>query len=394
MQNISKCKCVDSDLLSPSELYGHFVFTLLEQSEGSTIGNMLRRVLLSNLYGLKITGVRLPNVTHNEFNLLEGVREDFLEVILNLKEIILKDENKYGQSYHGLLKIQGPAVVTAGAIKFSKGIKVLNPNNYLLTISDDSLVEIHLKLEHGKAYVLAKDQKLEGSTYFLPIDSNFAPVVKVNSYVKALPQHVENTNVELHVEIFTNGSLLPHQALIQAKNMIGYMLSTINRIEFPCLGQLVSEEPMIGKPIQIEEILDLEKKDNVEKEKIPELEGKSSKREENVPIANLGSNNRKEKAQKAKKLLSSKKPLKVIEESTPEELLLKRVNNMDSGSLECLNLSNRIVKALKNSNINYTWELMDYDSSGPPYLKDIKGLGPKSIVEIEKNLSIFYEPPF
>lgn len=371
MQNISKCKCVDSDLLSPSELYGHFVFTSLEQSEGSTIGNMLRRVLLSNLYGLKITGVRLPDVTHNEFNLLDGVREDFLEVMLNLKEIILKDDNKVGESYHGLLKIQGPAVVTAGAIKFSKGIKVLNPNNYLLTISDDSFVEIHLKLEHGKAYVLAKDQKLEGSTYFLPIDSNFAPVTKVNSYVKALPQHVENTNVELHVEIFTNGSLLPHQALIQAKNMIGYMLSTINTIEFPCLGQLGSEDPTLAMPVEHEKIIDSQK------EKAPEVILKSSKK----------------KGQKKKDKILNNPTVGSNEENTPEELLRKRVNDMDSGSLECLNLPSRIIKALKKSNINYTWELMDYDSAGPPYLKDIKGLGPKSIAEIEKNLRIFYEPP-
>ena len=257
MQNICKCKCVDSDLLSSNELYGHFVFTSLEHSEGSTIGNILRRVLLSNLYGLKITGVRLPDVTHNEFNRLEGIREDFLEVILNLKEIILKDENKVGQSYHGLLKIKGPAVVTAGAIKFSKGLKVLNPTHYLLTISDDSLVEIHLKVEHGKAYVFAKDQKLEGSAYFLPIDSKFAPVTKVNSYVKTLPQHVENINAELHVEIFTNGSLLPHQALIQAKNMIGYMLGTINKIEFPCLGNLGSDESQtLGMTRENEKIID------------------------------------------------------------------------------------------------------------------------------------------
>jgi len=375
MQNISKCKCVNSDLLSPSEHYGHFVFTSLEQSEGSTIGNMLRRVLLSNLYGLKITGVRLPDVTHNEFNLLDGVREDFLEVMLNLKEIIFKDDNKFGQSYHGLLKIQGPAVVTAGAIKFSKGIKVLNPNNYLLTISDDSLVEIHLKLEHGKAYVLAKDQKLEGSTYFLPIDSNFAPVVKVNSYVKTLPQHVENTDVELHLEIFTNGSLLPHQALIQAKNMIGYMLSTINRIEFPCLGELVTEEQLIGKTIDIDK--DIQKKEQ------------EAKLESNTVRAV-----REEKAPKSKNLMAAKKKEESLETgTTPEEILRKRVNDMDDGSLECLNLSNRIIKALKKANINFTWELMDYDSPGPPYLKDIKGLGPKSITEIKKNLGIFYAPP-
>ncbi len=364
MQNISKCKCVDSDLLSPSELYGHFVFTSLEQSEGNTIGNMLRRVLLSNLYGLKITGVRLPDVTHNEFNLLDGVREDFLEIMLNLKEIIFKDDNKSGQSYHGLLKIQGPAVVTAGAIKFSKGVKVLNPNNYLLTISDDSFVEIHLKLEHGKAYVLAKDQKLEGSTYFLPIDSNFAPVMKVNSYVKALPQHVENTNVELHLEIFTNGSLLPHQALIQAKNMIGYMLSTINQIEFTCLDQ----------------------------EDLPRSEKNLDSVKVQTASETILSSDRKKDLQGAS-LKSTTLPLEANEENTPEERLLKRVNDMDSGSLECLDLPNRIIKALKKSNINFTWELMNYASTDPPYLKDIKGLGPKSIAEIEKKLSSFYEPP-
>nr|YP_009736219.1 DNA-directed RNA polymerase subunit alpha [Scytosiphon promiscuus]QDM58306.1 DNA-directed RNA polymerase subunit alpha [Scytosiphon promiscuus]QDM58449.1 DNA-directed RNA polymerase subunit alpha [Scytosiphon promiscuus]QTW91462.1 RNA polymerase alpha subunit [Scytosiphon lomentaria]WAM64544.1 RNA polymerase alpha subunit [Scytosiphon lomentaria] len=383
MQNISKCKCVDSDLLSPSEHYGHFVFTSLEQSEGSTIGNMLRRVLLSNLYGLKITGVRLPDVTHNEFNLLDGVREDFLEIMLNLKEIIFKDDNKFGQSYHGLLKIQGPAVVTAGAIKFSKGIKVLNPNNYLLTISDESLVEIHLKLEHGKAYVLAKDQKLEGSTYFLPIDSNFAPVVKVNSYVKTLPQHVENTDVELHLEIFTNGSLLPHQALIQAKNMIGYMLSTINKIEFPCLGELVSDEQVIEKTIDRDIKLKEESTKDLKKDQGRKLKSNTI---------------REEKVLQQKFLVPEvpeKKKEEIIEQvTTPEEMLLKRVNDMDDGSLECLNLSSRIIKALKGANINFTWELMDYDSSGPPYLKDIKGLGPKSIAEIEKNLRIFYEPPF
>nr|YP_009327056.1 DNA-directed RNA polymerase alpha subunit [Pleurocladia lacustris]ANS57540.1 DNA-directed RNA polymerase alpha subunit [Pleurocladia lacustris]ANS57684.1 DNA-directed RNA polymerase alpha subunit [Pleurocladia lacustris] len=369
MKNLSKCtcKCVDSDLLSPNELYGHFVFTSLEESEGSTIGSMLRRVLLSNLYGLKITGLRIPNMTHNEFNLVEGIREDLLEVILNLKEVIFKDNNKYDQSYHGLVYIQGPAVVTAGCIKFSEGIEVLNPGQYLLTISDKSVVEIHLKIEYGKAYVLATDQKLEGSTYFFPIDSNFAPVLKVNFYVKALPQPNENKDVELHLEIFTNGSLLPHQSLIQAKHIIGYMLSTINKIEFCSLGQSVSEEP-------VRKIL--EKKRDLKKER----KLKSTKV-------------KKEKTIKAKNFIPKKKTVKDIEKQTPEELLLRRVNDMDSGSLECLKLSDRIIKALNKANINYTWELMDYDLAGPPYLINIKGLGPKSVAEIEKSLRMFYEPP-
>ena len=155
----SKCKCVDLDLLNHNEFYGHFVFTSLEQSEGTTIGNMLRRALLSNLYGFRITGVRVAGV-NNEFTPLEGVREDLLEIILNLKEIIIYDQNNTGQACYGLLKAQGPAIITAGALTLPNGIKVLNPNTHLLTISDESVIELAIKIEYGKSYILAKNQKL------------------------------------------------------------------------------------------------------------------------------------------------------------------------------------------------------------------------------------------
>nr|YP_011006270.1 RNA polymerase alpha subunit [Ecklonia cava]QWK43587.1 RNA polymerase alpha subunit [Ecklonia radicosa]WAM63274.1 RNA polymerase alpha subunit [Ecklonia cava]WAM63415.1 RNA polymerase alpha subunit [Ecklonia cava subsp. stolonifera] len=349
----SKCKCVDLDLLNRNEFYGHFVFTSLEQSEGTTIGNMLRRALLSNLYGFRITGVRVAGV-NNEFTPLEGVREDLLEIILNLKEIIIYDQNNTGEACYGLLKAQGPAIITAGALTLPNGIKVLNPSIHLLTISDESVIELAIKIEYGKSYILAKNQKLEGATDFIPIDSNFAPVLKVNSYIKPLPQDVENTNEELHLEIFTNGTLLPHQALIQARNMIGYMLSTITNMEFPCFDYKGKEKPINKDRASINTTIESDKT-------IKKIEIKSEKEKTNI--------NKK---------------------STPEERLLKRVTDMESGSLKGLGLSNRIIKALNKVNINFTWDLMEYPS---PNLITIEGLGPKSVEEIKNKLTLFYEPP-
>nr|YP_011006834.1 RNA polymerase alpha subunit [Lessonia variegata]WAM64121.1 RNA polymerase alpha subunit [Lessonia variegata] len=377
----SKCKCVDLDLLNRNEFYGHFVFTSLEQSEGTTIGNMLRRALLSNLYGFRITGVRVAGV-NNEFTPLEGIREDLLEIILNLKEIIIYDQNNTGQACYGLLKAQGPAIITAGALTLPKGIKVLNPSTHLLTISDDSLIELAIKIEYGKSYILAKNQKLEGATDFIPIDSNFAPVLKVNSYIKPLPQDVENTNEELHLEIFTNGTLLPHQALIQARNMLGYMLSTITNMEFPCFDykEIEKEKPIkkdrgsLNAPLEIDKTI---KKTNVKlkKETIEVIGTEIKSEKEKIEI--IENTERQEKINVSKKI-------------TPEERLLKRVTDMESGSLKGLGLSKRIIKALNKVNINFTWDLMEYPS---PNLITIEGLGPKSVEEIKNKLTLFYEPP-
>nr|YP_011005709.1 RNA polymerase alpha subunit [Cymathaere triplicata]WAM62713.1 RNA polymerase alpha subunit [Cymathaere triplicata] len=379
----SKCKCVDLDLLNRNEFYGHFVFTSLEQSEGTTIGNMLRRALLSNLYGFRITGVRVAGV-NNEFTPLEGVREDLLEIILNLKEIIIYDQNNTGQACYGLLKAQGPAIITAGALTLPNGIKVLNPSTHLLTISDESVIELAIKIEYGKSYILAKNQKLEGATDFIPIDSNFAPVLKVNSYIKPLPQDVENTNEELHLEIFTNGTLLPHQALIQARNMIGYMLSTITNMEFPCFDykEIEKEKPIKKDRVSINAPLEIDKtiknpKVKLKKETIEVLETEIKSGKEKIEIIENIEKQKKEKTSISKK-------------STPEERLLKRVTDMESGSLKGLGLSNRIIKSLNKVNINFTWDLMEYPS---PNLITIEGLGPKSVEEIKNKLTLFYEPP-
>ena len=371
MQITSRCKCVDLDVLNPNEFYGHFVFTSLEKSEGATIGNMLRRTLLSNLYGFRIVGVRICGI-NNEFTPMPGVREDLLEIILNLKEIIILNEAKTDQSCFGRLKVQGPAIVTAGSLLLPKYVHILNPSSHLLTISDDSIIELEVKIESGKSYILAKDQKLEGSKDFIPIDSNFAPVLKANWYLKSLPQDVENKNEELHLEICTNGTLLPHQALLQARKMVGYLLSSILNMEFPCFDVMSKKNETNKSNSTLEE-----------KKQIKDLDIKSK----SIKTNTLSS----EKVKPSEgEILSTQEKEKTIEKNTSEEKLFKRITDMESGSLKGLGLSNRIVNALKKVNINYTWDLMKYPS---PNLITIEGLGPKSVQQIRTKLELFSEPP-
>nr|YP_011006552.1 RNA polymerase alpha subunit [Halosiphon tomentosus]WAM63697.1 RNA polymerase alpha subunit [Halosiphon tomentosus] len=384
----SKCKCLALDLLNPNEFYGHFVFTSLEKGEGTTIGNMLRRAMLSNLYGYRIVGVRIAGI-NNEFAPLEGVREDLLEIILNLKEIIIINQDMIGRNSCALVKVQGPAIVTAGSLLLPKGFKVLNPNNHLLTIYDDSLIQLEFKIEYGKSYVLAKDQKLEGAVNFIPVDSNFAPVLKVNWHIKPMPQDVENTNEELHLEIFTNGTLLPHQALLQARNVIGYMLSTLNNIEFPCFNiKDKNDETHVEKSLEDNKKI-LETKGLNYKPNSNQIKAKSTEKEKDITLQTKAKPIEKERdiTLQMKAKLTKKKPNK---QSTPEERLLKRVADMESGSLKGLGLSNRIINVLNKVNINFTWDLMQYPS---PNLIKIEGLGPKSVEEINNRLNLFYEPP-
>nr|WRW10602.1 RNA polymerase subunit alpha [Ascoseira mirabilis] len=357
-----KCKCVDLDLSNPHEFYGHFIFTSLNKGDSTTISNLVRRILLSNLYGVRITGVRVAGL-NNEFLPLEGVREDFLEVLLNLKDIIFFTETGIKETYYGKLNVEGPAIITAGALSLPEEVKVLNPKAYLLTISDKSSIELEIKIEHGKSYVFAKDQKPEGLEDYIPIDSNFAPIVKVNSFISNLPQGIENTREDLHLEIFTNGTILPQYALIQARIMSGYLLSSITNIEFLDLNTIKS------------------------KHKILNFIDKSTK---NIKVIKLTDQSSQGKEKLIKKQGSRKE--KKIEVASPEEnsddLNLSKVDRMKNAPLKLLNLSNRIINALKKANLTSIWDLTE---STPTYLKSIEGLGPKSVIEIKMKLDLFYQ---
>ena len=145
MSNIT-IKCLKSKEIQSDVYHGQFVINSLKMGQGLTIGNQLRRVLLNDLEGIAISTVRITGITQ-EFSTIPGVREDILEILLNLKGIILKSEPKMQNTQFGRLKIQGPSVVTADLIQLPSNLKIINPNHYIATISKSHVLEIEFTFD-------------------------------------------------------------------------------------------------------------------------------------------------------------------------------------------------------------------------------------------------------
>jgi DNA-directed RNA polymerase subunit alpha len=145
MQDLT-IKCLKAKKTESGALYGQFLINSLALGQGITIGNLLRRVLLSEIGGFAITAVRIAGITH-EFSTLPGVREDILELLLNLKGIVLK--HKTHETEFGRLKIKGPAVITANLIELPSNLEIINPNHYIATISESNFLEIEFKFGNG-----------------------------------------------------------------------------------------------------------------------------------------------------------------------------------------------------------------------------------------------------
>ena len=145
INNIS-VKCLKSDKIESGACHGQFLINSLKSGQGITIGNQLRRVLLNDLGGIAITAVRIAGVSH-EFSTIPGVREDILEILLNLKGVILRGnpQGNYQGPQFGRLKIQGPIVVTADLIQLPSDLELVNPNHYIMTISTANVIEIEFR---------------------------------------------------------------------------------------------------------------------------------------------------------------------------------------------------------------------------------------------------------
>ena len=212
-----RIKCLKSEKIETGELSGQFLINSLCPGQGITIGNLLRRVLLGDLGGTSITAVRFVGVKH-EFSTIPGVREDILEILLNLKGIILKAKDREPQ--FGRLKVQGPAILTANLIQLPSQLEIVNPNHYIATISASNLLEIEFKFEYGTGY------KLSGQTFenepddFLQIDAIFMPVQKVDFKIENVYDDSKNITECLILDICTNGSITPEEAISEATQFI------------------------------------------------------------------------------------------------------------------------------------------------------------------------------
>ena len=212
MNNIS-IKCLKSEKIESGACHGQFLISSLKPGQGITIGNQLRRVLLNDLGGVAISAVRIAGVSH-EFSTIPGVREDILEILLNLKGIVLKSKTQTPQ--FGRLKIQGPTVVTADLIQLPSNLEIVNPNHYIMTISTSNILEIEFKFEYGTGYKLASQTFLEENENYLQLDTIFMPVQKVDFKIENVYDNNNNITERVFLDIWTNGSISPTQALKSA----------------------------------------------------------------------------------------------------------------------------------------------------------------------------------
>ena len=216
MNNIS-IKSLKSKQLESGICHGQFLIDSLKTGQGITVGNQLRRVLLNDLGGIAISAIRIAGITH-EFSTIPGVREDILEILLNLKGIIFKSKTKNTQ--FGRLKIQGPIVVTADLINLPSELEIVNPNHYIATISTSNILEIEFKFEYGNGYKLASQAFSTESENYLQLDSIFMPVQKVDFTIETIYDKTNNISERLLLDIWTNGSLSPNEALESAMQII------------------------------------------------------------------------------------------------------------------------------------------------------------------------------
>jgi len=254
--NTISIKCLKSEKIQSGACHGQFLINSLKTGQGITIGNQLRRVLLSDLGGIAISAVRIAGITH-EFSTIPGVREDILEILLNLKGIVFKSKTK--ESQFGRLKIQGPSVITADLIQLPSDLEIVNSNHYIATISTSNILEIEFKFEYGTGYRLASQSFSEEDENYLQLDTIFMPVQKVDFQIENVYDKSNNISEKLLLDIWTNGSILPKDALESAAQIIidlfGLLLNNEETNEsnsFDPKTQSISIEPYTN--IAIEEL--------------------------------------------------------------------------------------------------------------------------------------------
>ena len=202
-----------------SETTGQFVIEPLERGYGVTVGNALRRVLLSSLRGLAVTAVKIDGVQH-EFSTIEGVTEDVSDIILNLKEVRFRaDEMREG---HLHLNLEGPDNWTAEDIdEATSDFEVLNPNQHIATLDENATVNVDLRVGYGRGYVPSEENKREDDPIgVIAVDSIFTPIKNVKYSVKPTRVGQKIDYEKLILDVDTDGSVTPEEALTQAASIL------------------------------------------------------------------------------------------------------------------------------------------------------------------------------
>jgi len=227
-------KRLDCDESAYTDTYGKFIAEPFEKGYGVTLGNSLRRILLSSIEGSAVVSIKVDGVRH-EYSTIPGLIESVAEIILNIKQLVIRSHSKVPKTVY--IKAAKKGEVTAADIICDETVEVLNPDLHLATLSRDTHFYMEMEVARGRGYVPAENNKKEGIVDSIAVDSIFTPIKKVN-------YNVENTRVgqrtdydRLIVEIWTNGGINPKEAMLYGANIMQRHLDV-----FVSYGQLPEEE--------------------------------------------------------------------------------------------------------------------------------------------------------
>ena len=288
--------------------YGKFVIEPLERGYGTTLGNSLRRVLLASLPGAAVTSINIDGVLH-EFDTVPGVREDVMQIILNIKGIAVKSYVEDEKIIE--LDVEGPAEVTAGDILTDSDIEIVNPDHYLFTIGEGSSLKATMTVNSGRGYVPADENKKDNAPVgTLAVDSIYTPVTKVNYQVEPARVGSNDGFDKLTLEILTNGTIIPEDALgLSARILTEHLNLFTNLTEIAIATDVMkevdtaSDDRVLERTIEeldlsvrsynclkragINTVFDLTEKSEPEMMKVRNL-GRKSLEEVKVKLADLG----------------------------------------------------------------------------------------------------------
>src|SRR5216684_4770905 len=241
-RDLIKPKAVEFDEKELNPTYGRFFAEPLERGYGITIGNALRRILLSSLPGYAINAVRIKGVLH-EFSTLSGVKEDITDIILNIKEVRLRLHE--GSEITATLKAKGEAVISARDITAGPSLEILTPDQHIASLDKGADLDMELVVKEGRGYVPAERTDEDEPVGTIRIDSIFSPIKKVNFVVTNARVGQRTDYDRLALEIWTDGSILPRDALTYAARILRDQMTIFAGVEEETEAPELGEHPDI-----------------------------------------------------------------------------------------------------------------------------------------------------
>ncbi len=247
---------IDIVEISEDKKYGKFVVEPLERGYGTTLGNSLRRIMLSSLPGAAVSQVNIDGVLH-EFSSIPGVKEDVTEIIMNIKSLAIKNDSSSNEPKTAYIEMTGDGVVTAADIKTDADVEILNPDQVIATLNGgaDSRLNMELTITKGRGYVSSDKNKKEDTPIgVIAIDSIYTPVERVNLAI-------ENTRVgqitdydKLTLEVYTNGTLAPDEAVSLAAKVLNEHLNLFINLSEVALNADVMVEKEVNEKVKVLEM--------------------------------------------------------------------------------------------------------------------------------------------